>query len=551
MPPALRHLVRLQLRGVVRSALQRARTPRGALFFAFGVVVFIAWLTPAVLSAQMAKPKPEHVRNVMPLILLGIALLTTFTSAGEKAIAFTGGESDFLFPGPFSRRQLLLYKLFKGTAVAAITALLLSIAIYRNSTYWIACYIGCFMSLMFIQLGSTAALLVGQRLGSAMRTRGRLIAMVAVAALLLITLRTAVGAYGWQLLLVDPQAVVQKFARTPSGQVLLAPFTVLTEIITAERLWPTVPLWSLLALAMNAALMGVIIRLDHLFLEAASGASDRRYERIRRMRSGGAMAVVASATARRSLPIYPRWGGAGAIAWRQTTHAFRASRSLLVVLLIIAIALGPLIIASARANNPNSVLIPVFAAMAWISVLLTSVLRFDFRGDLDAIETLKAMPLSPTAVSLGQVLTPTVLLTLIQWVVLAATLALTANFPTGPAARPALLVAAVVILPFNALMIVAENLIFLMAPTRPAAAGPGDFSMLGRQIFTLAIRAVCVGTAAGIAAVVAVLIFVFAGNSIVAATLAGTVILWAEVAAVVPLLGYAYRRFDPSVHMPG
>lgn len=535
----------------MRSAVRRARTPRGALFFVFGIAIFLLWMAPAVLTAHIGKSKPDDVRGVIPLILLGITLLTTFTSAGEKAIAFTGGESDFLFPGPFTRRQLLIYKLFKGTAVAAITALIVSIAIYRHSTWWIACYAGCFLTLLFVQFSSTAVLLIGQRLGARMRSRGRLLGMIAVAAAAIIGLRTALGEHGWNLLLVDPRAVIQKFADAPAGQILLAPFIVLSQIITAERLWPDLPLWAAAGTAMNALLVMAIVRLDAFFVEAAAGATDRRHERLRRLRSGGAMAITTSATARRSVPMYPRWHGAGAIAWRQTTHALRASRSLLVVLLIIAASIGPLLVASARAKDPGSVLIPVFATMAWISVILTSVLRFDFRADLDAIETLKTLPLSPTAISLGQVLTPTVLLSVIQWVILAASAAVTARYPAGPAARPGLLIAAVVVLPFNALMIVAENLIFLLAPTRPAAAGPGDFAALGRQIFTLAIRAVGVGFAAGIAAVAAVVVYVFAGNSLVAATLAGLVVLVAEAIGVLPLLGYAYKRFDPSVHMPG
>jgi len=549
MPAALRHLIRLQLHGIVRSAFRRAKTPRGAIFFVFGVLVFIVWLAPVVITARLAPPKPEEVRNVLPLILLGITLLTAFTSAGEKAIAFTGGESDFLFPGPFTRRQLLVYKLFKGTAVAAITALVVSIAIYRNATYWIACYLGCFLTLLFVQFGSTAILLVGQRLGAQLRSRGRLIAMAVIAMVLLIVLRAAVGDRGWEMLLTDPRAVMHRLARTPTGQVLLAPFTVLSEVITAERLWPDLPLWVVAAAAMNIGLVAIIVRLDAFFLEAAAGATDRRHERMRRLRSGGPLTVSAS-TARRSLPSFPRWGGAGAIAWRQTLHAFRASRSLLVVLLILAIAIGPLLVASARANDPAKLLIPVFSAMAWISIILASVLRFDFRADLDAIETLKALPLAPTAVGAGQILAPTVMLTIIQWVVLGATAAFTARFPIGQVVRPAMVIAAVVVPPFNAMMIIAENLIFLIAPTRPAAAGPGDFSALGRQIFTLAIRAISVGVAGGIAAVIAVMVYVFAGNSLFIATAVGTAVLAVEAMLLLPLLGYAYKRFDPSMHMP-
>src|SRR3954462_5805276 len=99
MPHALRLLMRLQLRGMLRRGLRQARTLRGALFFGFGVIVFIVWLLPSVLAAHapgLPRPHPEEVRNVMPLVLLGITLLTTLTSAGEKAIAFTGGEVDML-----------------------------------------------------------------------------------------------------------------------------------------------------------------------------------------------------------------------------------------------------------------------------------------------------------------------------------------------------------------------------------------------------------------------------------------------------------------------
>ncbi|MDB5297532.1 MAG: hypothetical protein JWO31_3515, partial [Phycisphaerales bacterium] len=172
IPPALRQLMRLQARGVLRQGLRRAGTTRGKIFFAFGIVVFVLWLLPALFMAHVARPpRPADVRQVMPLVLLGITLLTAFTSAGEKAIAFTGGETDFLFPGPFTRRQLLRYKLLKGTGIAALTALVAAVAVYRNATHWVACYVGCFLTLLFVQFAGTAALLVGQRLAGPLRGR--------------------------------------------------------------------------------------------------------------------------------------------------------------------------------------------------------------------------------------------------------------------------------------------------------------------------------------------------------------------------------------------
>src|SRR4051794_22126720 len=175
MPHSLRLLMLLQLRGLLRRGLRQAKSPRGAIFYLFGLVVFVLWLLPALLTADIARPHPAEVRNVMPLILLGITLLTTLTSAGEKAIAFTGGEVDFLFPGPFTRRQLLLFKLTKGAFVSILSALVISIPILRNATYWIACYLGCAFSLMFVQYAGTAALLVGQSVGDRTRARGKLL----------------------------------------------------------------------------------------------------------------------------------------------------------------------------------------------------------------------------------------------------------------------------------------------------------------------------------------------------------------------------------------
>ena len=39
--------------------------------------------------------------------------------------------------------------------------------------------------------------------------------------------------------------------------------------------------------------------------------------------------------------MFPRLGGAGAIAWRQLTTALRTARAMLIVLVIICISIGP------------------------------------------------------------------------------------------------------------------------------------------------------------------------------------------------------------------
>jgi hypothetical protein len=554
MPPALRQLMLLQLRGLFRRGLRQARTARGAVFFAFGLVAALGWLASVVMASRMDRADPRYVRDVLPLALLGITLLTALTSAGEKAIAFTGGEVDFLFPGPFTRRQLLLYKTCKGAFVSALSGLVFSAAVFRYTSHWWACYVGSVLALLFIQFAGTVGLLAVQGVGARARNRGRLALLLAVLGLVAYALYSAGGPNVGSELLNDPWAVMRQFAGTPTGTVLLAPFQVLTRVMTATDLGAELWSWAAAAAGMNVVLVGVILMLDAGFVEAASGASERRYERLRRMRAGGAVAVgVHAKHAARALPMLPRLGGAGPIAWRQLTHAHRASRSLIVVLLVLAASVGPVLIVSAKQRDPSAVAVPVLAAVAWMSVLLASVLRFDFRADLDAMDTLKSLPLSPLAVTAGQLVAPTLVMTLIHWVVVAATLVATDGRPVGPAVRTPMLVAAALAPPFNLLMFAAENLVFLLAPTRPAGAGPGDFSVLGRQLFTLGIRTAGVAVAAALAAGLAILAYHLtpAPFALPVATGVAFVLLAAEGVAAVPLVAWAFRRFDPSVHMPG
>src|SRR4051794_38447186 len=105
MPPALWTLIGLHLQGKSRRMLRGVRTPRGLIFLALGILMMCAWLGPMVFRAlRMPRADPELVRLTAPFAILGICLGNLFGSFGEKAIAFTAAEVDFLFPGPFSRR---------------------------------------------------------------------------------------------------------------------------------------------------------------------------------------------------------------------------------------------------------------------------------------------------------------------------------------------------------------------------------------------------------------------------------------------------------------
>src|SRR5205814_10593130 len=95
---------------------------------------------------------PAAVRDVAPVILLAMCLLTLVSSGGEKAIAFAPAEVDFLFPGPFTRRQLLAYKIGKSLAGVAFSSLLLSIVFLQHASGWFQGWSAVFLALLFVQL---------------------------------------------------------------------------------------------------------------------------------------------------------------------------------------------------------------------------------------------------------------------------------------------------------------------------------------------------------------------------------------------------------------
>ena len=122
-------------------------------------------------------------------------------------------------------------------------------------------------------------------------------------------------------------------------------------------------------------------------------------------------------------------------------------------------------------------------------LLLPTALKFDFRRDIDRLATLKALPISPLAVTLGQLTMPVFLCTLFQIVVLLVALAL----------RPyhlALFIAAMLVLArTNVLIFALENLIFLLYPYRLNQEGLGVFF---RSILAFTAKSILFAGCAGV-----------------------------------------------------
>jgi hypothetical protein len=538
MPGALLQLLRLQWRGFARRSLRGARTPRRMVMFALGALILLLYLGPSLFfSHRLPRSDPQRVRTAAPFALLGICVLTLITSAGDRAISFTPGEIDMLFPGPFTRRQLIVYKLAKSTFAAMLSALFLSVVLHRHARWWPACYLGVFLSLLFVQFFSINAVIITQTLGTRLRARVRLTVFIAALSAGVLVARQAFAAR----MPLSLEQMMRQVAASDIGHLLLMPFSFFGEAMTA----PTVSglfYWGMPALVIDIALLGLLLMLDANYLEAASVASERRYAQLQRIRGGSFLSIGMSSSASWQVPHPPFLGGAGPIVWRQITGAARSSKGLLFLLLILAVGAAPLAYSTGRQTHQ---FVWTFATVAiWMTLLVSTMLKFDFRGDLDLMDTLKSLPLRPWALAAGQLLAPALLLSATHFCLLAVAVHLV------PHHSIVFVCAAILVLPLDLLLFAVENLLFLLYPTRPAAASPGDFQILGRQALVLAGKMMALTIVAAPPFAIALLVWIVTAKSAAAFTIVAATLVVAEVIALIPLIGWAFVRFDPSIHTP-
>jgi hypothetical protein len=551
---ALWLLLGLRFRAWLRRLGRNAATPRGALFLAAGLGFFLLILGPNIFLRAFAGEGPlgpnylEQTRRYGPLMLLVYCTMTVLFSSAEQGIAFSPGEVQFLFPGPFSRRQLLAYKIAGNGLLCLLYALFLTAFFLPYVAWPVTAYLGLVLTLWFVQLFSTAVSLVIHTLGTRATGLPRKLLLLAAAGLL------AWGALyaGRDALAGGPAEVLRRVERAPVLQAALTPLRWFVDAFTAERVWPDFAAAAACCLAVNAGLLLLVFLLDASYLEAAAAASERTYARLQRLRSGGAVAAGAwvSGKPRFSLPGLPWWGGAGPVAWRQLTTAARSLKPLLIFLAVFSvIAVGPrLVVPVQPADRPVLGWFLASTLLAMTFAVLTPLMTFDFRGDIDRMDVLKSLPIPPSRLALGQLLAPVLILTAVQVLVVGLVQLLWGGVE--------LLLLLVVLYgaPFNFLSFGLENLLFLWFPTRMLPATPGDFQMMGRQTLMMFIKMlalVLVVLPAGLAWLAVALAGELLGvNGMVPGLAVAWVVLAGLSTGVLPLMARAFRAFDVARDTP-
>lgn len=530
LPRALWKLMGMRYRSRVRR-LFSLRSPARFVLTVLGALAVTAWLGSVfvMMWAAGTKPHPEFAVAVVPMMMLGFLVLALTTGNTEMALAFAPAEVDFLFPGPFTRRQLVTYRLVK-VVIGSLTASVFFLMFMRGyaAHFWQA-YAGAVVMILFINLSATLVALA-QRTVAERMVRG------ARRALLVVVIGGV--AYGVWSVTRGPGWSVMDIARSPVVAGLAAPLRPFAMVMAAGSAAESLA-WLAACLGMCGLVLAGVYALDAQYAEAAVAASRRLETRLRRMRAGSVATTFGEKSVRsRSAPLLGEMGAFGAVLRRQLLAAMRGTRVWIVAL----IAAGGYAWAMSRFGRGPAGAAPLAPAGAMVVMMLPALLKFDFRSDLDQIEYLKTLPTRAATVAGAQLAVPVAMLTLVEIVVLAVTgwwrqAADTAPWALGLA------------VPVNVLLVGVENLAFLLWPSRMAAPGQGGMALSGRRMMMLLGRVLLLVTGAG--AVAGAYGGVWAlTRSHAAAGGAGVGAAFALAGVVVWGVAKAFERFDVSRDMP-
>lgn len=541
MDRALWLLLFLRLRGTLRRRLRSLWTPQGLLLMLAGA----AFVGYGLLLLSQGSPLAGAYRETAGAFsvtkatarslfapLLALSCLLTAAMTPGLAIDFSRAETDFLFSGPFSRAGLLLYK-FVGYATGAfVSALFISLVTHGEWLSWSAAFLGTFLTLVFLQLLSASMGLLGQTLAAPVHRRLRWgfmgLGLLAGAGL------------AWQALLVDAGADVLATLRaarnSAAGRVVFAPFEVYASVLFAESA-PGLAVWTVLAAGLDALLLAGLIRLDAAYRETVEAAG-RPVPRSFRWWHQGRLPIEAAPAADIRIPLLPRWGGAGPLAWRQLTTAARSCRRTLFFLHLAAAFAGPALIVAVQNGLSASTAAAVVIVIG--AIILPRVLLFDFRGDLERLDYLKSLPFRPAAVVLGQAMTPALLSTSVHAVLLGGA------FLAAPddQYRWVLGVALPMIVPLGFFQYAVENLIFLWFPWRVVPMGRMDFEFFGRMLVEAGAKLAALLGCCLAAGLLATVVYVAAGGSLGLALASAWLFVLAVGGAVTWAAARRFQRLD-------
>ena len=295
-----------------------------ALILGFWLMMGMGWVSGVWFALTTPQNDPvrlwlqslieEYVR-LAPIPLLVLLVLAAVFAAFERPFRFNPAEVDLLQAGPFSRRQLLTYKIgadLSGVVVLALLAAPLGTAVFP----FLSCFTG-----MLLAFGLAYSLqLVVSSLGMMLGLHGSKGPFRFALSLAILSTMFALVWFSFGTTWDDPVALYRQASQSWGWRLALTPLGWFFEVIMAKRVWPDLVQWASLCLVIDGALLATVYALDaHLELREDEADQDA---------VEAAAATPVAAGVRWSFPLSSLGGSAGLLAWRQAMNVIRSPRQI-------------------------------------------------------------------------------------------------------------------------------------------------------------------------------------------------------------------------------
>jgi len=476
--PAMLQLLRLQSRGRRRRIWTRFRQPRRLVLSAVAALLAVAWLGNAALTVWLREAASAE--SLRAMLLLGLVLYAGWHVAKtafyrpESPFDWTTDERELLLAMPLRPRDLVAYQLASVTATTLLKAGLFTVLLLPDVRNVPLAMFGILLVMLLLEM-----LRMATEIGAWGLSHRAFLAYRVVIVVVLAACGIALGAtiacsevlsgrinigQGLRQRVLD---IMIEWNESVIGYATL-PFRPFVDLILADRLdagtaglaAAALAIVCSSAVAVTALYTGSVRRVEQRelrsYLSRLAGSAMADSSRAKESSVPGSASVV-------RLRRVPRWGGVGALVWRQLLGARRHWGSLLTAMIAPAVLASLPVFVVSDAQNA---FIAIMGTLAFYTfLLLPTALRFDFRRDLDRLATLKGLPITPMAAVIGQTLAPVLVATLFQSVVLA--------FAVSARDLPPHYwgLAIVVMIPMNILVFALDNLIFLLYPYRVQQEG--------------------------------------------------------------------------------
>jgi hypothetical protein len=532
LPRGLAKLIVLRYKAFLRRTIFGSGKRRLFTLVGFGLIA--VWMAPRFFTTRTTSFSADDLRLWLPAFLGLIILLQLLIRERRDSSIFQAAELDMVVPGPFSRHQLLVYQMIYQVGPLLVMGLWMAFFFQHGGSYLAAAIgialIGQLLNLITAVIGS-----LGGLLNVRARWVGASISLIVAAVITWAVMTGPTAPVGGDL--TQWITWIRALRHTPAVEFLCAPFFPYIEVMVSSsnaQAWP----WIALVILINLALAVIFLALDRSELEAMVAQSQKRLDLVHRALRGGAGLGDLQKSARRTIAMPPRLGGAGPIFWRQLTM-FNRGVGWMAAIIMASVLVGAYFLGRLTQSGSAVMLVVVNLQLAFF---LSMFLRRDFRSDLDHMPTLKTLPLQSRTIVIGQLATPILIITGLQIAVMCGVLLGAAG---GTNFQFALLVCLGSMI-FSAILVAMDNMVFLIAPTRmlqSSMQGGFDPAQMGRHMLVILFKAVAIALiAAVIGGPVALLVWMDMPTLVIGAVagLLALCVVW----SLVELCGWAFRAFN-------